>query len=160
MTQTLRVASRGSPLALVQANIVRDALIAADADLEVEITIVRTTGDRITDTPLAQIGDQWLQPIGGGGIGCELRILLYGDICIGDGVRHRSRQFRVTGGILDHDQTRTFDAIDRQVLAQRIDDPLVDGGLRGVGFQAEHDEEVGQGGRLAGSAEPFPARQV
>ena len=60
MTQALRIASRGSQLALVQANMVRDALIAADAELEVEITVVHTTGDRITDTPLAQIGDRGL----------------------------------------------------------------------------------------------------
>lgn len=60
MTATLRIASRGSPLALWQANAVRDSLIAADPQLQVEITILRTTGDRVTDTPLARIGDRGL----------------------------------------------------------------------------------------------------
>lgn len=57
---TLRISSRGSPLALWQANAVRDALIAADPELRVEITVVRTTGDRITDAPLSRIGDRGL----------------------------------------------------------------------------------------------------
>lgn len=60
MSQLLRIASRGSPLALWQANAVRDALVAADASLEVEVTVVRTTGDRVTDVPLARIGDRGL----------------------------------------------------------------------------------------------------
>lgn len=60
MSQVLRIASRGSPLALWQANAVRDALVAADAGLEVEVTVVRTTGDRVTDVPLARIGDRGL----------------------------------------------------------------------------------------------------
>ena len=57
---TLRIASRGSPLALWQANAVRDALLASDAGLTVEITVVRTTGDRVTDAPLSRIGDRGL----------------------------------------------------------------------------------------------------
>lgn len=58
--RTLRIASRGSQLALWQANAVRDALIAADPELEVEISVVRTKGDRITDAPLSHIGDRGL----------------------------------------------------------------------------------------------------
>lgn len=54
----LRIASRGSPLALWQANAVRDALLKHDPDLPVEIDVVRTTGDRITDAPLSQIGER------------------------------------------------------------------------------------------------------
>lgn len=60
MTQPLRIASRGSELALWQANAVRDALVAADDGVEVRIDVVRTTGDRITDVPLAMIGDRGL----------------------------------------------------------------------------------------------------
>lgn len=60
MTQTFRIASRGSPLALWQANSVRDALLAADRELTVEVTVVRTTGDKVTDTPLSRIGDRGL----------------------------------------------------------------------------------------------------
>ncbi len=54
----LRIASRGSPLALWQANTVRDALLRHDPELQVEINVIRTTGDRVTDAPLSQIGDR------------------------------------------------------------------------------------------------------
>lgn len=56
----LRIGSRGSRLALWQANHVKDLLEAGHPGLEVEITILRTTGDRITDVPLAKIGDKGL----------------------------------------------------------------------------------------------------
>jgi hydroxymethylbilane synthase len=56
----VRIASRGSQLALWQAHAVRDALLNADPRVEVEIQIVRTTGDRILDVPLARIGDRGL----------------------------------------------------------------------------------------------------
>lgn len=55
-----RIASRGSQLALWQAETVREALLAASADLEVDVDVIRTTGDRITDVPLARIGDRGL----------------------------------------------------------------------------------------------------
>ena len=57
---TLRIASRGSQLALWQAHHVRDALRARDAELHVEIVHVHTTGDRLLDVPLSQIGDRGL----------------------------------------------------------------------------------------------------
>lgn len=47
-------------MALWQANAIRDALLAADPELEVEISVVRTKGDRITDAPLSRIGDRGL----------------------------------------------------------------------------------------------------
>ncbi len=58
----LRLGTRGSPLALVQANLVRDALLAAhgwgpDA---IEIVPIKTTGDRVQDRPLAEIGGKAL----------------------------------------------------------------------------------------------------
>lgn len=57
---TLRLASRGSTLALWQARHVQALLRALHADLEIHIEILRTTGDRITDVPLAMIGDRGL----------------------------------------------------------------------------------------------------
>ena len=60
----LRIGTRGSPLALVQARMVREALAAADPDLAaedaVEIRVVSTTGDRVRDRPLAEIGGKGL----------------------------------------------------------------------------------------------------
>lgn len=56
----LRIGTRGSPLALVQAHLVRDALIAAHPGLTAEIVPIRTTGDRVQDRPLAEIGGKAL----------------------------------------------------------------------------------------------------
>jgi hydroxymethylbilane synthase len=58
--QTVRIASRGSDLALWQAHHVRDLILRADPTVEVEIQVVHTTGDRITDVPLSRIGDRGL----------------------------------------------------------------------------------------------------
>jgi hydroxymethylbilane synthase len=55
----LRIATRGSELALWQARWVRDAIRTAGG-AEPEIVTVRTTGDRIQDVPLAKIGDKGL----------------------------------------------------------------------------------------------------
>ncbi|HEX6133111.1 MAG TPA: hydroxymethylbilane synthase [Longimicrobiales bacterium] len=56
----MRIASRGSTLALWQAEHVRARLRALRHDVDVEIQVVHTTGDRITDVPLAKIGDRGL----------------------------------------------------------------------------------------------------
>lgn len=60
----LRLGTRGSPLALAQARLVKAALAAADpalaADDAVVITVVKTTGDHILDRPLAEIGGKGL----------------------------------------------------------------------------------------------------
>ncbi|MCC5876195.1 MAG: hydroxymethylbilane synthase [Candidatus Sumerlaeia bacterium] len=53
---TLRVGTRGSRLALVQARGIVDSLRGAHPGLEVELVVVQTTGDRILDAPLAKIG--------------------------------------------------------------------------------------------------------
>jgi hydroxymethylbilane synthase len=58
----VRIGTRGSPLALVQANEVQDRLMAMhgwDSDT-FEIVIIRTTGDRIVDRPLSEIGGKGL----------------------------------------------------------------------------------------------------
>ena len=67
---TLRIGTRGSPLALAQANMVRDQLIAAHGDLgdgDVELVIIKTSGDKIVDRPLADLGsrEQLLNRLGG-----------------------------------------------------------------------------------------------
>lgn len=60
----LRIATRGSALALCQTALVRERLIAAHAELgregAVEIVTIRTTGDRVQDRPLAEIGGKGL----------------------------------------------------------------------------------------------------
>ena len=60
----LRIGTRGSPLALAQANDVRDRLCAADPALAgeamLEIEIIKTTGDKILDRPLADVGGKGL----------------------------------------------------------------------------------------------------
>jgi hydroxymethylbilane synthase len=60
MTPTLRLGTRGSTLALIQANMVKDALVAHYTDLFVEIVPIKTTGDLITDKALADIGGKGL----------------------------------------------------------------------------------------------------
>lgn len=58
----LRIGTRGSPLALVQAHEVRDRLAVAHG-LPVEafaIVPIRTTGDRVQDRPLAELGGKGL----------------------------------------------------------------------------------------------------
>ena len=54
----IRLATRGSPLALWQAGAVADALRGARPGLEVETVIVDTTGDRRQDRPVWELGGQ------------------------------------------------------------------------------------------------------
>ena len=58
----LRLGTRGSPLALVQAHMVQAALCAAHGWTENDVMIVpiRTTGDRVQDRALAEIGGKAL----------------------------------------------------------------------------------------------------
>jgi hydroxymethylbilane synthase len=58
--RSLRIGTRGSPMALRQAALVRDRLIAAHPDLAAESVTVRTTGDRVQDRRLAEIGGKGL----------------------------------------------------------------------------------------------------
>ena len=51
----LRIATRGSALALWQANHVREAL-QKTCVIESEIVVIKTSGDRVTGVPLDQIG--------------------------------------------------------------------------------------------------------
>ena len=60
MNQTVRIATRKSPLALWQAEFVRDSLLANNPDLKVELVKMVTQGDKILDTPLAKVGGKGL----------------------------------------------------------------------------------------------------
>ncbi len=59
---TFKLGTRGSPLALVQAHATRDALALAHQidPAEIEIVTIRTTGDRVQDRALAEIGGKAL----------------------------------------------------------------------------------------------------
>jgi len=58
---TLRIGTRGSPLALIQANQVRAGLIGAGADPDgLEIVAIRSSGDQVRDRALADIGGKGL----------------------------------------------------------------------------------------------------
>ena len=56
MATTLRLGTRASPLALWQARHVARLLHVASPDTNVELVPIETTGDRIRDRPLSQIG--------------------------------------------------------------------------------------------------------
>lgn len=60
MSKVVRIATRKSPLALWQAEFVRDSLKALHPDLEVELVKMVTQGDKILDTPLAKVGGKGL----------------------------------------------------------------------------------------------------
>ncbi len=64
VARVLRIGTRGSPLAMAQAELVRAALAAAHAELAapgaLELVVIRTTGDKILDRPLAEIGGKGL----------------------------------------------------------------------------------------------------
>src|SRR5262245_24634425 len=58
--QPVRIGTRGSPLALAQAREAAARLAAAHPGLVTELVTIRTTGDRITDRPLAALGGKGL----------------------------------------------------------------------------------------------------
>ncbi len=60
MTETLRIATRKSPLALWQAEHVAAALRRTHPGLNVEIRGMTTRGDKILDAPLAKVGGKGL----------------------------------------------------------------------------------------------------
>src|SRR3569832_929802 len=61
-TALLRLGTRGSPLALVQARTVRARLAAALGEREeaIELVVLRTSGDTNQDRPLAEVGGKGL----------------------------------------------------------------------------------------------------
>ncbi|MCX8102622.1 MAG: hydroxymethylbilane synthase [Geminicoccaceae bacterium] len=64
MASILRIGTRGSPLALAQSELVRAALAAAHPELAgasaIELVVIKTTGDKVLDRPLAEIGGKGL----------------------------------------------------------------------------------------------------
>jgi hydroxymethylbilane synthase len=60
VTALLRIGTRGSRLALAQAEWVRRRLAAAHPDVRAELVVIKTSGDRIRDVPLHQVGGKGL----------------------------------------------------------------------------------------------------
>lgn len=56
----IRIGTRGSKLALVQSEQVRDILQKHFPDYNFELVVIKTTGDKILDAPLSKIGDKGL----------------------------------------------------------------------------------------------------
>lgn len=60
MKQAIKIGTRGSKLALWQANWVKSALGKHYPEISVEIQTIKTTGDKILDVPLAKVGGKGL----------------------------------------------------------------------------------------------------
>jgi len=60
MIYELKIGTRGSQLALFQANWVKDQLVQTHPGLKVTLIKIKTTGDKIQDAPLAKIGGKGL----------------------------------------------------------------------------------------------------
>jgi hydroxymethylbilane synthase len=60
MPSTVKIGTRGSQLALWQANWVKSELMARHPQLNVELVIIKTKGDKILDVPLAKVGGKGL----------------------------------------------------------------------------------------------------
>ncbi|MBM4295143.1 MAG: hydroxymethylbilane synthase [Deltaproteobacteria bacterium] len=56
----MRIGTRGSALALAQAGLIQKALQDRYPDIPVELVIIKTTGDKLKDVPLAQVGGKGL----------------------------------------------------------------------------------------------------
>ncbi len=56
----IRIGTRGSKLALWQANHVKEMIEALSPEFQVELVIIKTKGDKILDAPLAKIGGKGL----------------------------------------------------------------------------------------------------
>ena len=57
---TVTIGTRGSQLALWQANWVKEAILTNHPDASVELAIIKTRGDKILDVPLAKVGGKGL----------------------------------------------------------------------------------------------------
>ena len=121
-----RLGTRGSPLALTQAAMVRDALCAAHGwtPEDIETVVIRTTGDRVQDRALAEIGGKalWTKELD--------RALMAGEIdaCVHsmkDVETIRPEQIRIAAML------PRADVRDRLIGAERIED-LRDGAVVGT----------------------------
>ena len=59
MTSLLRLGTRGSPLALRQANIVA-ALVQERTAVACEVVVIKTSGDRLAEARLSDVGGKQL----------------------------------------------------------------------------------------------------
>jgi hydroxymethylbilane synthase len=60
MDRSIKIGTRGSQLAQWQANWVKSALNKTFPSLSIQIVIIKTTGDKILDAPLAKVGGKGL----------------------------------------------------------------------------------------------------
>jgi len=60
LSNKIRIGTRGSQLALWQANWIKEQLIKKHPELTVQIHTIKTTGDKILDVPLAKVGGKGL----------------------------------------------------------------------------------------------------
>ena len=60
MSKTINIGTRGSKLALYQAERLKSELIEQFPDTQIEIIIIKTKGDKILDVALSKIGDKGL----------------------------------------------------------------------------------------------------
>ncbi len=60
MKNTIKIGTRGSQLALYQANLTKKLLLDKFPEATVEIVIIKTKGDKILDVALSKIGDKGL----------------------------------------------------------------------------------------------------
>jgi len=58
--ELVRIATRGSKLALQQSGIIKEALEKLWPEIRFELQIIKTSGDKITDVPLAKVGGKGL----------------------------------------------------------------------------------------------------
>ncbi len=58
--RTIRIGTRGSKLALWQADHVSGLISSLASKIKIEIKVIKTTGDKILDTPLSKIGGKGL----------------------------------------------------------------------------------------------------
>jgi hydroxymethylbilane synthase len=59
-SKIVRIGTRGSLLALTQSGFIQKQIEALWPDVRVELTIIKTTGDKIQDVPLAKVGGKGL----------------------------------------------------------------------------------------------------
>jgi hydroxymethylbilane synthase len=60
MIKRINIATRSSPLAMYQANFIKEKLLQLQPDLKISLLKIKTQGDKILDTPLAKIGGKGL----------------------------------------------------------------------------------------------------
>lgn len=58
MKRILKIGSRGSKLAVIQAEFIRDQLVSLSSEIDFEMVIISTTGDRNTTVSLEQLGGE------------------------------------------------------------------------------------------------------